>query len=61
MEIKEVKEKIDEFVAKNEDVIINHIMICQPFTYRIENNYVDFYREHTLIAMIEIIAITDIY
>ena len=61
MEIKEIKDKIDEFVDKNEDVIVNGIMICQPFIYRIEQDYVDFFRENVLIAMVHISAIRDIY
>ena len=61
MELKEIKEKIDEFVDKNEDVIVNDVMICQPFTYRIEQDYVDFFREHALVAMVHITAIRSIY
>ena len=61
LEIKEIKEKIDDFAIHNEDVIVNGIMICQPFIYRIEQDYVDFFRENVLIAMVHISAIRDIY
>ena len=61
MELKEIQDKLDNFIAKNVDVIINDIMLYQPLRYEIHNEFIYFYRESKRIAMIYRMAIRDIY
>ena len=61
MELKEIQDQLDNFIAKNVDVIINDIMLYQPLRYEIHNEFIYFYRESKRIAMIYRMAIRDIY
>ena len=61
MELKEIQDKLDNFIAKNVDVIINDIMLYQPLRYEIHNEFIYFYRESKKIAMIYRMEIRDIY
>ena len=61
MELKLFQHKIDGFIALKDDIIINDIMIFQPFRYEISNNYCRFLRGNEPIAMIHIMAVRDIY
>ena len=61
MELKEIQDKLDNFITKNVDVIINDIMLYQPLRYEIHNEFIYFYRESKRIAMIYRMAIRDIY
>ena len=61
MELKEIQDQLDNFIAKNVDVIINDIMLYQPLRYEIHNEYICFYRENKRLAMIHRMAIRDIY
>ena len=61
MELKEIQDQLNNFIAKNVDVIINDIMLYQPLRYEIHNEFIYFYRESKRIAMIHRMAIRDIY
>ena len=61
MEIKEIKEKLDNFIKDNEDVIINGVMITYPFRYEISDLYCRFYRGSDMIAIASITKIKELY
>ena len=61
MEIIEIKDKLDNFIKDNEDVIINGVMITYPYRYEISNSYCRFYHGNDMIAVVSITKIKELY
>ena len=61
MEIKEIKEKLDNFIKDHANVIINSVMITYPFRYEILDLYCRFYRGSDMIAIVIITKIKELY